>query len=74
MRDSNHANEKPEPLTLISIIEVSEMLGVTRPTVRNMWQRGDIPAPIILGEQIHRWYKHEIQEVLNKAIAARGKK
>lgn len=74
MRDSNPANEKPEPPVLISIIEVSEMLGVSRPTVRNMWQRGDIPAPIILGEQIHRWFKHEIQEILNKAIAARNAK
>jgi predicted DNA-binding transcriptional regulator AlpA len=73
MRDSNTA-EKPEPLTLISIRVVADMLGVSVPTATLMSKRGDIPPAIVITPQIHRWYKHEIQEVLNKAIAARGTK
>jgi predicted DNA-binding transcriptional regulator AlpA len=74
MQDSNTTEKKAEPPTLISIGVVSAMLGVSVPTAANMAKRGDIPPPIVITPQIHRWYKHEIQEVLDKAFAARGTK
>jgi predicted DNA-binding transcriptional regulator AlpA len=74
MQVSETAEKQPEQLILISVAVVAEMLGVSKPSVPNLARSGVIPPPIIITPQIHRWYKHEIQEVLDKAIAARGTK
>lgn len=60
-------------VTLLTVRQVAELLGVH---VRSIWrlsQTGDIPAPIRLGERVVRWRLSELRDHLErKAAGAKG--
>lgn len=60
-------------VAVISVREVAELLGVNARTVWRMSQRGEIPAPIRLGDRVVRWRLSDLREHLDrKAMAASG--
>lgn len=60
-------------VAVINVREVAELLGVNARTVWRMSQRGEIPAPIRLGDRVVRWRLSDLREHLDrKASAAAG--
>lgn len=58
-------NTSPPPeITLLSVRQVAEALGVSRRTVWRLASVGDIPQPIRLGVQIIRWRHGDIEACL----------
>jgi prophage regulatory protein len=53
-------------VAVVSVREVAELLGVNARTVWRMAQRGEIPAPIRLGERIVRWRLSDLREHLDR--------
>lgn len=51
---------------MVSVREVAELLGVNARTVWRMAQRGEIPAPIRLGERVVRWRLSDLREHLDR--------
>lgn len=60
-------------VTLLSVRQVADLLGVHARTVWRMAQTGDIPAPIRLSERVVRWRLSDLREHLDrKATGASG--
>lgn len=60
-------------VAVINVREVAELLGVNTRTVWRMSQRGEIPAPIRLGDRVVRWRLSDLREHLDrKAAGASG--
>lgn len=60
-------------VAVINVREVAELLGVNARTVWRLSQRGEIPAPIRLGERVVRWRLSDLREHLDrKAVGASG--
>ena len=53
-------------VAVVSVREVAELLGVNARTVWRMAQRGEIPAPIRLGERVVRWRLSDLREHLDR--------
>ena len=45
--------------------EVADLLKVSRPTVRRLWWRGEMPAPVKIGA-CNRWRKSDIETWLDE--------
>jgi excisionase family DNA binding protein len=50
----------------INVREVAELLGVNARTIWRMSQRGEIPAPIRLGQRVVRWRLSYLREYLDR--------
>lgn len=60
-------------VAVVSVREVAELLGVNARTVWRMAQRGEIPAPIRLGERVVRWRLSDLRDHLDhKSAGASG--
>lgn len=59
-------------VAVVSVREVAELLGVNARTVRRMAQRGEIPAPIWLGERVVRWWLSDLREHLEHKAAGKN--
>ena len=59
-------------VAVINVREVAELLGVNARTVWRMSQRGEIPAPIRLGDRVVRWRLSDLREHLDRKAAAAG--
>jgi len=60
-------------VAVINVREVAELLGVNVRTIWRLSQRGEIPAPIRLGERVVRWRLSDLREHLDrKAAGAKG--
>lgn len=59
-------------VAVINVREVAELLGVNARTVWRMSQRGEIPAPIRLGDRVVRWRLSDLREHLERKAAATG--
>ncbi len=57
-------------VAVINVREVAELLGVSARTVWRMSQRGEIPAPIRLGDRVVRWRLSDLREHLDRKVAA----
>jgi prophage regulatory protein len=53
-------------VAVVSVREVAELLGVNARTVWRMAQRGELPAPIRLGERVVRWRLSDLREHLDR--------
>lgn len=53
-------------VAVINVREVAELLGVNARTVWRMSQRGEIPAPIRLGDRVVRWRLSDLREHLDR--------
>lgn len=53
-------------VAVVSVREVADLLGVNARTVWRMAQRGEIPAPIRLGERVVRWRLSDLREHLDR--------
>lgn len=56
-------------VAVVSVREVAELLGINVRTVWRMAQRGEIPAPIRLGERVVRWRLSDLREHLDRKAA-----
>jgi len=56
-------------VAVVNVREVAELLGVCVRTVWRMSQKGQIPAPIRLGERIVRWRLADLREHLERQAA-----
>lgn len=54
----------------INVQELAKLLGVNPRTIWRLAQRGDIPAPIRLGDRIVRWRLSDIREYLDSKTAS----
>lgn len=52
---------KTELETLLTIVEVAELLQVNERTVRRLVDRGDMPSPVKIGDT-SRWSPSELQK------------
>lgn len=59
-------------VAVVSVREVAELLGVNARTVWRMAQRGEIPAPIRLGERVVRWRLSDLREHLDRKAAGKN--
>jgi excisionase family DNA binding protein len=59
-------------VAVINVREVAELLGVNARTVWRMSQRGEIPAPIRLGDRVVRWRLSDLREHLDRKAIAVG--
>ena len=59
-------------VAVVSVREVAELLGVNARTVWRMAQRGEIPAPIRLGERVVRWRLSDLREHLDHKAAGKN--
>jgi excisionase family DNA binding protein len=60
-------------VAVINVREVAELLGVNARTVWRLSQRGEIPAPIRLGDRVVRWRLCDLRDHLDrKAAGASG--
>lgn len=57
-------------VAVINVREVAELLGVNARTIWRMAQRGEIPAPIRLGDRVVRWRLSDLREHLDRKAAA----
>lgn len=59
-------------VAVVSVREVAELLGVNARTVWRMAQRGEIPAPIRLGERVVRWRLSDLREHLDRKAVGKN--
>ena len=59
-------------VAVVSVREVAELLGVNARTVWRMAQRGEIPAPIRLGERVVRWRLSDLREHLDHKVVGKS--
>ncbi len=59
-------------VAVVSVREVAELLGVNARTVWRMAQRGEIPAPIRLGERVVRWRLSDLREHLDHHVVGKS--
>jgi len=60
-------------VAVVNVREVAELLGVNVRTIGRLSLRGEIPAPIRLGERVVRWRPSDLREHLErKAAGAKG--
>ncbi|QQS08988.1 MAG: helix-turn-helix domain-containing protein [Phycisphaerales bacterium] len=53
-------------VAVINVREVAELLGVNARTIWRMAQRGELPAPIRLGDRVVRWRLCDLREHLDR--------
>lgn len=56
-------------VAVINVREVAELLGVNVRTIWRLAQRGEIPAPIRLGDRVVRWRLSDLREHLDRKAA-----
>lgn len=56
-------------VTLLTVRQVAELLGVHARSIWRLSQAGDIPAPIRLGERVVRWRLSDLREHLDRKVA-----
>ncbi len=56
-------------VTLLTVRQVAELLGVHARSIWRLSQAGDIPAPIRLGERVVRWRLSDLREHLGRKVA-----
>lgn len=60
-------------VAVVTVREVAELLGVNPRTIWRLSARGEIPAPIRLGDRVVRWRLSDLREHLDrKAAGASG--
>lgn len=60
-------------VTLLSVRQVADVLGVHPRSVWRLAQTGDIPAPIRLSERVIRWRLTDLRDRLDEmAASAKG--
>lgn len=60
-------------VTLLSVRQVADVLGVHPRSVWRLAQTGDIPAPIRLSERVIRWRLTDLRDRLEEmAASAKG--
>lgn len=57
-------------VAVINVREVAELLGVNARTIWRMTQRGELPAPIRLGDRVVRWRLSDLREHLDRKTSA----
>lgn len=62
---NNHIAE----VTLLTVRQVAELLGVHARSVWRMAQTGEIPAPIRLSERVVRWRLSDLRNHLDRKAA-----
>jgi predicted DNA-binding transcriptional regulator AlpA len=57
-------------VTLLSVRQVADVLGVHPRSVWRLAQTGDIPAPIRLSERVIRWRLTDLRDRLDEMAAS----
>ncbi len=57
--------EGAELAPLLTISDLERLLRVDRRTIRRLWERGELPAPMKLGGS-NRWFADEIASALDR--------
>ena len=65
------ANPLDSGAEFLTIDEVATVLRISVSTVRRLSKAGSIPRPIVLGKQIHRWKRADIEAfIVEKSLLA----
>lgn len=65
----SHLDGPLADVTLLTVRQVAELLGVHARSVWRLAQTGDIPAPIRLSERVVRWRLSDLRDHLNRKAA-----
>ncbi|MBL8761532.1 MAG: helix-turn-helix domain-containing protein [Phycisphaerae bacterium] len=73
MSIASHREDPMADVTLLSVRQVADLLGVHARSVWRLSQTGDLPAPIRLSERVVRWRLSDLRDHLDrKAAGANG--
>jgi excisionase family DNA binding protein len=67
---SSHRDGPMAEVTLLTVRQVAELLGVHIRSIWRLSQAGEIPAPIRIGERVVRWRLSDLRDHLERKIAA----
>lgn len=73
MSSTSHREGSIAEVTLLSVRQVADVLGVHPRSVWRLAQTGDIPAPIRLSDRVIRWRLTDLRDRLEEmAAGAKG--
>jgi excisionase family DNA binding protein len=68
---SSHRDAPLADITLLTVRQVAELLGVHTRSVWRLSLTGEIPAPIRLGERVVRWRLSDLRDHLDRKVSNR---
>ena len=68
---SQHTASQPPPKSLLTIVDVGQMIGLGRSSIYTLRASGDFPAPVKIGRSV-RWRADEVQVWINRRSDDRG--
>lgn len=67
---ASHSDGPMADVTLLTVAQVANLLGVHARSVWRLAQTGDLPAPIRLSERVVRWRLSDLREHLDRKAAS----
>lgn len=68
MSTPSHRDAQLADITLLTVRQVAELLGIHTRSVWRMSLTGAIPAPIRLGHRVVRWRLSDLREHLDRKV------